>query len=268
MKIVYLTPTQLTLQRRPISVWIVGVIFFIVGVIYLFFASTQILLNGIDLAISIAVVGGIGCLVSASLAVFYHGKILTCHFNKTTGQFTLTRSLAGSSQITCYSLREIVGVCLQGNHQSEKKLYYLCLVLDKGIFVRLNAYARPLKGGGSNFVEGQAAANSICTFLSFDSAPIVETLSYYSSSLIWRLAFARKKKLEAELDRLKQLIRQDPADVNARYALIMILRVRQRTAEAKSLFEQSKVTLLKQREFLKLAQLNEEIQKDPCFRQP
>lgn len=268
MRIMNLTPTQLTLQRRPVSVWIVGVTFFVVGIICLLFACVQLLFRGIDFSISIFIVTGIVCLVSAFLAVFYYGRIIACHFDKTTGQFTLTRSLAGSSHIIHYPLREIVGVCLRGHHQSDKKLYYLCLILDTGIFVQLTAYARPLKSGGSNFVEGQAAANSVCTFLNFDNVAVVESLYCQNSSLIWRLAFARKRKVEVEIDKLQQSICRDPGDVNARYVMIMVLQTRQRIEEAKTLFEQSKVILLERREFLKLAQLNEELQKDPRFRQP
>lgn len=268
MKIASLTPTQLTLQRRPVSVWLISMIFFIVGIIYLFFACVHILYEGIDFSISIFIGTGMVCLVSAFLGVFYHGSIITCCFDKATGQFTLTHSLPGSRQMTHYPLQELVGVCLQGHSRSGKDLYYLCLIRDQGIFVRLDAYARPLPSGGSNFPEGQAAAESICTFLSFDSVAVTEELSYQSSSLIWRLSFVRKNKLEAEIAHLKQIIRQDPGDVNARYTVIMVLQIRQRTEEARTLFEQSKVTLLERREFLKLAQLNEALQKDPRFRQP
>src|SRR5205085_10365707 len=101
MKVIQQTPTDLTLREQPWVFWIFGMVF-IGGGLYGALTSGQVLFGGL-----VALIGVLTILIAA--------QRVTCSFDRSTAQFTLTRQgLLGTKRVQ-HPLHEIVAVRVQRN---------------------------------------------------------------------------------------------------------------------------------------------------------
>lgn len=229
MKVIQQTPTQLTLRERPWGFWLFGMVL-MGGGVYSALTSGQVLFGGLVALIGVLII----------LVVAQH---VTCSFDRSTAQFTLTRQGFLGTKRVQHPLHEIVAVRVQCDSSGKGRTYRVVVVLDSSEQVPLTSFF------SSGERDKQAIAACIRTFLGLSEIPEIP-LPRFQQILRMLVNPAAQHQVRSDYDQVVAIyeaaIRQNPDNIEAYRNLALVLAMQNRLEEAKGHLEHAKAVLLQQ----------------------
>jgi hypothetical protein len=196
--------------------------------------------------------GGVGLAI-----VLFGGKVMTCDFDKSMGQLTLTqRGLLGAKTIQ-HPLHHLSGLRLEQSRGSKGGYTYrLALLLKSGETLPLTSYYDSGRRGKEKMAE------QVCNFLGLPNLQTEheDPINLAQLGNVMSMVVGGKGKRQETITDCQNQIRQDPYNDEAYYTLAMALVMQGEKDNARRILEAGRLRLMQNGDLDKAMRLNKAIE--------